>query len=347
MNLFDKSINAVYNVVISPVTLSCWLFRQLPFRKKKTVEILDDACPKFSEIPTEAETDKIDAAWPPAPHPVEALSVHDLFRANGKLIRDLCYATTLSEEEVENFLLPVIANLARIVHLTPASEYDHHQGYGGLFTHSLEVAYYAANDAKTTIFDRSASPKDLYLNKRRWILTAVLAALAHDIGKVFTDMEITAPNGQHWVQDEPIVDWLRKNGIKSYYISFRPGREHNAHKSASLANSGMLIPKETFTFLGLTGYGEQMLKEFRNALLEGKEGGLIGKILDNADGLSCNVYNIRQRLERSCDCSPSDLLSKRTGSSHDSFSHFEKSDHSADMGRAKSPFPPDRTSLPA
>ena len=294
----DQTINAVYNVVISPVTLSCWLYRHLPFKKKKTVEIIDDACPKFSEIPTEAETDKIDAAWPPAPHPVEALSVHDLFRANGKLIRDLCYATTLSEEEAENILLSVIANLARIVHLTPASEYDHHQGYGGLFTHSLEVAYYAANDAKTTIFDRSASPKELHQNKRRWILTAVLAALAHDIGKVFTDMEITAPNGQHWVQDEPIVDWLRKNGIKSYYISFRPGREHNAYKSASLANNGMLIPKETFTFLGLTGYGEQMLKEFRNALLEGKEGGLIGKILDNADGLSRRVDQLRQRKIR-------------------------------------------------
>lgn len=294
----DQTINAVYNVVISPVTLSCWLYRHLPFKKKKTVEILDDACPKFSEIPTEAETDKIDAAWPPAPHPVEALSVHDLFRANGKLIRDLCYATTLSEEESEKFLLPVITNLARIVHLTPASEYDHHQGYGGLFTHSLEVAYYAANDAKTTIFDRSASPKELHQNKRRWILTAVLTALTHDIGKAFTDMDITAPNGQHWVQDEPIVDWLRKNGIKSYYISFRPGREHNAHKSASLANSGMLIPKETFTFLGLTGYGEQMLKEFRNALLEGKEGGLIGKILDNADGLSRRVDQLRQRKIR-------------------------------------------------
>ena len=185
----DQTINAVYNEVISPVTLSCWLYRHLPFKKKKTVEIIDDACPKFSEIPTEAETDKIDATWPPAPHPVEALSVHDLFRANGKLIRDLCYATTLSEEESEKFLLPVITNLARIVHLTPASEYDHHQGYGGLFTHSLEVAYYAANDAKTTIFDRSASPKDLYMNKRRWILTAVLAALAHDIGKPFTDMK--------------------------------------------------------------------------------------------------------------------------------------------------------------
>ena len=137
----DQTINAVYNVVISPVTLSCWLYRHLPFKKKKTVEIIDDACPKFSEIPTEAETDKIDATWPPAPHPVEALSVHDLFRANGKLIRDLCYATTLSEEESEKFLLPVITNLARIVHLTPASEYDHHQGYGGLFTHKIGRAH--------------------------------------------------------------------------------------------------------------------------------------------------------------------------------------------------------------
>lgn len=41
-----------------------------------------------------------------------------------------------------------------------------------------------------------------------------------------------------------------------------------------------------------------MLKEFRNALLEGKEGGLIGKILDNADGLSRRVDQLRQRKIR-------------------------------------------------
>ncbi|MDO4937351.1 MAG: MobH family relaxase, partial [Sutterellaceae bacterium] len=299
--MLDAVISFVYKLVVFPFAVLWWLvklpFRMLGFFKPKT-ETDVDACPRFADIPEVAETDKIDAAWPPAPHPVEALSVQDLIRANGKLIRNLCYATTLSEEESQRYLLPVITNLAKIVHLTPASEYDHHQGYGGLFTHTLEVAYYAANDAKTTIFDRSANPKDLHNNKRRWILTAVLAALTHDIGKPFTDMEITAPNGLHWVRDEPLVDWLRKNRIENYYISFRPGREHNQHKSAALANSSMLIPKETLSFLGATGYGEQMLKEFRSAILEGRAGGLIGRILDNADGLSRNVDGLRQRQIR-------------------------------------------------
>lgn len=296
MSAVDSAINLAYNITVAPFRLTGRILTFAGILKSDRADA--DACPLFADIPSTAETDKIDAAWPPAPHPVDALSVQDLIRANGKLIRDLCYATTLSEEESQKYLLPVITNLARIVHLTPASEYDHHQGYGGLFTHTLEVAYYAANNAKTAIFDRSASPEELYRNKRRWILTAVLAALLHDIGKPFTDMEITAADGRHWVQDEPIVDWLRKNRIASYYISFRPNREHNRHKAAALANAAMLIPKETFTFLGLTGYGEKMQQELRSAVLEGRNGGLIGRILDNADGLSRAVDGLRQRKIR-------------------------------------------------
>ena len=296
MSAVDSAINLAYNITVAPFRLTGRILTFAGILKSDRADA--DACPLFADIPSTAETDKIDAAWPPAPHPVDALSVQDLIRANGKLIRDLCYATTLSEEESQKYLLPVITNLARIVHLTPASEYDHHQGYGGLFTHTLEVAYYAANNAKTAIFDRSASPEELYRNKRRWILTAVLAALLHDIGKPFTDMEITAADGRHWVQDEPIVDWLRKNRITSYYISFRPNREHNRHKAAALANAAMLIPKETFTFLGLTGYGEKMQQELRSAVLEGRNGGLIGRILDNADGLSRAVDGLRQRKIR-------------------------------------------------
>ena len=296
MSKFDSAVNFTYNVIVSPIKLGYWAWKKV--RPSKNVVVHNDSCPRFSEIPVISDTSKIDAAWPPAPHPVEAQSVHDLFAANGKLIRELCYASTLSEEESQRFLLPVITNLASIVHLTPASEYDHHQGYGGLFTHSLEVAYYAANEAKTTIFDRSASPRLLHQNKRRWILTAVLAALSHDVGKVFTDMTITAPDGRHWAADEPILTWLRRNNIESYFISFRPGRKHNAHKSASLAKSTMLIPPITFKFLGLTGYGEIMETEYRNALLQGKEGGLIGRILDNADGTSRRADQLRQRQIR-------------------------------------------------
>ena len=280
-------------IVALPFQLCIWLVQLCRGGQKS-----EDACPAFRDIPVKNETDRIDAAWPPAPHPVEALSVMALIKANSECIRNICHASGLTEEENQKYLLPVITNLARIVHLVPASEYDHHQGYGGLFTHTLDVAYRSANQAKNTIFDRSAEPIVAYQNKRRWILTAILAALTHDIGKPFTDMEITAPNGRHWPKNEPILDWLRRYGIKSYYISFKPGREHNEHKSAALEKSAMLIPKQTLEFLALTGSGEILQNEFRRAVLEGRKGGLVGEILDSADGFSRRSDMLRQRVIR-------------------------------------------------
>ena len=143
---------------------------------------------------------------------------------NSALIRDLCYASKLSEDEYEAYLLPVIANLAHVVHLLPASAYDHHQGYGGLFVHCLECAYYAANQAKNTIFDRSSTPKEIHWNRRRWILTCILAALVHDTGKPYTDMEVTSKDGRSWNKTMPLLDWLRKEGIESYYVTFLSDR---------------------------------------------------------------------------------------------------------------------------
>lgn len=255
----------------------------------------DDSCPLFSEIPTVSDTSKIDALCPSARPPVEAKSVYDLFAGNGELIHKLCDASTLSEEEAERFLLPVIKNLAMIVHLAPDSEYDHHQGYGGLFTHSLEVALYVANEATITIFDDSASLREQHKNERFWILTAILAALCHDIGKVFTDMTITAPDGQRWAHNEPLLLWLRKNKIEKYFISFNPERDPNDYKSASIAKNAMLIPTNTFKFLAESGCGVVMESALWEAVLYGKNGGLIGGMLDNANDMSRSADQLRQR----------------------------------------------------
>ena len=255
----------------------------------------DDSCPLFSEIPTVSDTSKIDALCPSARPPVEAKSVYDLFAGNGELIHKLCDASTLSEEEAERFLLPVIKNLAMIVHLAPDSEYDHHQGYGGLFTHSLEVALYVANEATITIFDDSASLREQHKNARFWILTAILAALCHDIGKVFTDMTITAPDGQRWSHNEPLLLWLRKNKIEKYFISFNPERDPTDYKSASIAKNAMLIPTDTFKFLAESGCGVVMESALWEAVLYGKIGGVIGGMLDNANDMSRSADQLRQR----------------------------------------------------
>ena len=254
-----------------------------------------DACPRFSQIPVTNDTSHPRASWPPSNQPAEALPVQDLMAINSALIRDLCYASKLSEDEYEAYLLPVIANLAHVVHLLPASAYDHHQGYGGLFVHCLECAYYAANQAKNTIFDRSSTPKEIHWNRRRWILTCILAALVHDTGKPYTDMEVTSKDGRSWNKTMPLLDWLRKEGIESYYVTFLSDRTHNEHVSVAVQKMESVIPRATFAFLGSTGVGERMQNELRSALNDGAKGSLVGKILMGADALSREADALRQR----------------------------------------------------
>ena len=254
-----------------------------------------DACPKFSQIPVVPDRTKPNASWPPVQAPAEALPVLDLMAINSALIRDLCYASKLSETEYEAFLLPVIANLAHVVHLLPASAYDHHQGYGGLFMHSLEVAYYAANQAKNTIFDRTSSPKEIHWNRRRWILTCILAALVHDSGKPYTDMEVTSLDGKSWTKAKPLLDWLREESVDEYCVSFLSERTHNRHISVAVQKLEVIIPPDTFEFIGSTGIGEKMQQALRDALNLGAKGGLVGKILAGADGLSRETDALRQR----------------------------------------------------
>lgn len=269
------------------------------FPVKGDVEF-EDGCPVFSQIPTTNDKRFADAAWPPQGEPAPALPVKVMIDANAELVRKVCYASKLNEYEYQKYLLPVITNVAHFVHLLPASQDDHHQGYGGLFTHSLEVAFEAANLAKNTIFDRVSPPKEIQWNRRRWILICVLAGLVHDIGKPYTDLEVTTgpdEGGKSWKKSLPLLDWLRQEHIKKYYVSFLCDRQHNDHVSVALQKLEIVIPPETRAFINATGSGDRMDKALRDALLYGgtSKGGLIGSILAKADGESRNADKLLQR----------------------------------------------------
>lgn len=245
-----------------------------------------DACRSIHAIPRE-DSGKHKATYPAQLEPADALGIQELIDANAHLVHKLCFSASLSEDECDKYLLPTINQLAMMVHLVPASQYDHHHGYGGLFTHTLEVARFCANRARNVIFDLSVTPEQLYHNKRRWILTAILAALAHDIGKPYTDMDIVSVDGKKtWGKNETLVEWLRKEKIKQYRVAYRQGRQYHEHQEKSLEIAHKLIDESVWDFIGAHGQGEQMQRLFRAALLHGKEGGLIGEILEFADMLS-------------------------------------------------------------
>lgn len=250
------------------------------------------------DLPEKSLNSVPEARWPPFPRAVEAVSSRAIIDSQADLIRSLCRVTPLSEKEIDDFLLPCIVSLAEFVHLLPASQYDHHMGTGGLFGHSLEVAYYAVNGAKSRIFDVTESPEKAHLNRSRWILASALCGLVHDIGKAVTDMFVTSESDQAvwYPRQETLAHWLRRKSLSSYYVSWKQNRENNRHQTASVEYAHEVIPQATYNFLSAAG-NSRIEQEIRDAVLNSaaSKGHPLCELLAMADVYSCKVDKERRK----------------------------------------------------
>ena len=236
---------------------------------------------------------------------IPAISVHYMLQLHSDLIDKLYFAIPLSNQELDQHLLPVIYNLAYFVHQAQASADDHHSGPGGLFTHSLETALYAANEANNTVFERFGMARQIYQARSRWVLAAAYAGLCHDIGKVICDMEVTAynPKNKRTYVWEPkhctLYHRLKSNHLDSYTIDYKnrkSGADYDAHKGFSRSNLYRVIPQQSQDFLAEHGLSA-IPKALELAIEYTKEdkGGILGKILQEADALSAAESRLQSR----------------------------------------------------
>lgn len=268
-------------------------FKRIARSRQHALRVKANTCPTLSEMPYKQVRDDSTPSWPPVKDKVDFVSIQDMFRTQANLIKDLMDATGLTAVEKEKYFLPVLTNVAKWTHLLPASEYLHHQGLGGLFAHSLQVALYGANKTKLTNFSVAINPKDIELNRKRWVLVGALAGLLHDIGKVITDMEVTS-GGKRWQHAESLVDWLLAIDADSYIVSFVPNRARKDHCEMSHAMIKSIIPEATIRFLNQGGFGDYLINQLNQAILHGAEGGMLGKIL-----ITCDSLSVREDIENS------------------------------------------------
>ena len=134
----------------------------------------------------------------------------------------------------------------------PASAAHHHAEPGGLYRHSVEVALKALEEfeGNMTMERRPDGSVDSFRSSRnrpRWQYATFIAALCHDLGKVF-DLEVRG-KGQTWCPlHEPYDAFGRRT--KTPVASWRPDREHGAHAPASLVLLHHVISCEDVAYLG-------------------------------------------------------------------------------------------------
>lgn len=173
--------------------------------------------------------------WESRLHPelkpsIPALPIEHLLRRHDALIQKVYQVSRATREEFDERYMDVIRRYAQLVHLLPASGDDHHQGWGGLFRHGLEVGFNAVARATTgSLFDGAATGPRRKQIESVWPFACFVGGICHDIGKPISDMHVTSPDGSVIWQAHIsyILDWCQVNALDRYRVAFISNRDQH------------------------------------------------------------------------------------------------------------------------
>lgn len=220
--------------------------------------------------------------YPPQPRKVEALSVDVIMAFFADAIRQSADDLPMECEEIDTYFLPVVRRGLMYMHLLPASQFHHHNGIGGLFAHSLQVATLAVRLGKQKVFNQRDTPRELYQNSKRWLFGCWLAGFLHDIGKPVTDVIVTGDGETWYPYSSSLTAWLDDNNILEYHFIWQSAG-HNRHQQSTLMFVREIVPQKTFDWLA--DYGARAIWEACESTLvnPSKAGNLIAEVVQQAD----------------------------------------------------------------
>jgi hypothetical protein len=136
----------------------------------------------------------------------------------------------------------------------PASADHHHSETGGLYAHSVEVALGTLEAFEGNIMmerkpDGSVDSFRSSRNRPRWQYATFIAALCHDLGKLF-DLELRTEERRWYPLQQTYADFVRVDR-KPLTISWKPERQKGAHALLSCFLIHHLLSPEDADYLGL------------------------------------------------------------------------------------------------
>ena len=164
------------------------------------------------------------------------------------LVRKIKRLFSITEDVWANHYLYAIEQFAELVQEVPASEIHHHSNAGGLIDHTLEALHAGIRIAQGYVLPPNSEPEHIASSSDRWRFGAFVAILAHDIGKVVTDIEIVyrerGGEFQHW---HPWYEKIPPGAEYSYRYKKREGNSKIAkslHEKAAMSLLPRLLTKK-------------------------------------------------------------------------------------------------------
>lgn len=215
----------------------------------------------------------------------------DLLQKEGRavLIRKIKRLFSITEEVWNEHYMFAIAQFAELVQEVPASEIHHHSKSGGLIDHTLETLHAGIRISQGYVLPPNAEPEKIAASSDRWRFGAFLAILAHDIGKIVTDIEVV----YRCQQSTEFKKWHPWNGnlpIGAEYIYRYREKPTNSKLGKTLhEKAGMSLLPRLLTSEATNWISEdiELLSQLFSTITHATFGGqAIAEIVRAADGAS-------------------------------------------------------------
>jgi len=191
--------------------------------------------------------------YPPPRNALRLVPPEELLESQKRLVHDFEYAISLTTEETDDLIRPVLLRFAETVQLLPASEFHHHSDPGGFFYHSLEVGLNTVLKLKHHfVLDADKPPPRRKFLESRWQACYAFSGLLHDVGRVMADLMVIGDDGSVWnPMLQSLYQWGKTREIEYYYpvwIRNRIGQ----HERFAACFLHLLLPEKTLRWLSLS-----------------------------------------------------------------------------------------------
>lgn len=193
--------------------------------------------------------------YPPITKGIRVVDLVELIQSQQPFIDKIQQTGGVTKDEWDRLMLPLIRNLARYVHLLPASSNGEFKGPGGLFRMSLEIGAYSLQIANATIFSTKgvATSETRFKMHPKWVYATFVAGVCSMLYRISYQMVVTDEHGERWpIHLQNLFDWATEKKATRYFVVWNEigiHDEYGMQQTASAFAMNIIIPKEGLQFI--------------------------------------------------------------------------------------------------
>lgn len=202
------------------------------------------------------------------------------------LVKKIKRVFSVTEEVWIAHYVYAIERFAEIAQELPASEIHHHSKEGGLVDHTLEAVFTGVRVTQGYILPPNSEAEKITASSDRWRFGVFISILAHDLGKVVTDIEVVFRSSE----DETFSKWHPWYGCipegSEYTFRYRDRLklsriDKSLHEKATMSLLPYLLTKKA-TFWLFDDY--ELIGQMFNTISHSTfGGGVVSEIVRKAD----------------------------------------------------------------